>query len=605
MWKVAIAQTPGTVDPGFSGDGIVTSAIGTGNDQVFDIAATADNKIVAVGQTWNGSNYDIVVIRYNTDGTLDNTFSSDGITVIPVGTGNDYSEGVGIQTDGKIIVSGYTEQGAELDALLIRLTTNGALDATFDGDGKKIIDYGPGDDLARDVQIQADGKIVICGSTWNGTDYDALVARFNTNGTPDLTFNGTGNVKIGVGGNDFLFQLEIQPDGKIVGGGYNTVAAPNVMLIRLNSSGTLDNSFDGDGISLSQWGTYAINAGTPYTLALQKDGKIILAGGMDTGLYSSRMVVARYTSDGSFDQTFGSNGILDIFIATTSNSVAEAISDIAIQSDGKIVASGSSFYGNQAPTFIVLRVTTSGTLDNTFGGGDGYTSTNIGNSNNDDLQTSLEIQPDGKIVVGGSTFNGSNYDVALVRYFSGLETTGTPCTDAPTGLYADDVTASKAKIHWNAITSASKYKIQYRPSGTSAWTNLNSTVNTKILTGLTPSTTYDYRVKNVCGTTPGNWSSIATFTTLAQKLEESSVNDGIINQEITVYPNPVLSVANITVSAPVENGTLLIYDINGKQLFIQPFSEASKMNVSNLSKGLYIVEVRGVGFSAREKLIVE
>ncbi len=95
------AQMPGSLDPSFGGDGVVITPVGSANEQIYDMAITADNKIVAAGQTWNGSNNDILVIRYNEDGSLDNTFGGDGIVITPVGTSDDYSEGVAVQTDGR------------------------------------------------------------------------------------------------------------------------------------------------------------------------------------------------------------------------------------------------------------------------------------------------------------------------------------------------------------------------------------------------------------------------------------------------------------------------------------------------------------------------
>ena len=90
-----------------------------------------------------------------------------------------------------------------------------------------------------------------------------------------------------------------------------------MLIIRVNTNGTLDNSFDGDGISLTQWGNYAPNAGASFAIELQNDGKIVLGGSHDVGVFSARMIVARYNTNGSLDNTFAKNGIFDIHIATS------------------------------------------------------------------------------------------------------------------------------------------------------------------------------------------------------------------------------------------------------------------------------------------------
>ena len=187
-----LGQTPGSLDPSFSDDGVVITPVGTSNEQIYDMAITADNKIVAAGQTLIGSQNDILVIRYNEDGSLDTSFGGDGIVTTPVGISNDYSEGVAVQPDGKIVVSGYYYEGANLKAVILRYNTDGSLDTSFDGDGKRIVDFTTSEDMFRDVQIQSDGKIVICGKTWNGRNYDALLARFNPDGSFDAGFNSTG-----------------------------------------------------------------------------------------------------------------------------------------------------------------------------------------------------------------------------------------------------------------------------------------------------------------------------------------------------------------------------------------------------------------------------
>jgi len=235
-------NTDGSLDPGFGSGGKVITPVGSGNANAYALGIQADGRIVVAGNAWNGANYDFAVVRYNTDGTLDIGFGGTGKVSTPVLAGNDNAYALAIQADGKIVVAGDSFNGGDHDFAVVRYNTNGTLDPGFGGSGKITTAIGSSDDNARAVGIQADGRIVVAGHTWNGTDYDFAVARYNTNGTPDSAFNGTGKKTTAVGsGYDDAYALAIQPDGKIVVAGNSWNGTDyDLAAVRYNANGTVD-----------------------------------------------------------------------------------------------------------------------------------------------------------------------------------------------------------------------------------------------------------------------------------------------------------------------------------------------------------------------------
>jgi uncharacterized delta-60 repeat protein len=207
------------LDPTFGTGGIVTTPIGS----VSSIKATTvqtDGKVVVAGLSHTASNQDFGVARYNTNGTLDNTFNGTGEVITSIGAGNapDIALSIAIQGDGKIVVAGYTFNGGNSDFSMVRYNTDGSLDNGFDGDGKLITSFGVSKNSEIfGIAIQPDGKIVAVGRAYSGTTYDFALARYNTDGTPDNSFDNDGKVITPISvGDDEAHSIIIQSDGKIV-----------------------------------------------------------------------------------------------------------------------------------------------------------------------------------------------------------------------------------------------------------------------------------------------------------------------------------------------------------------------------------------------------
>jgi len=332
-------NTDGTPDTTFGTGGKVTTDIGGSGDYAYAVAIQSDGKIVVAGTSSNGTNNDFAVVRYNTDGTLDTTFDTDGKVTTAIGGSYDSANAIAIQSDGKIVAAGTSFNGADDDFALVRYNTNGTLDTTFDTDGKVTTAIGGSYDYANAIAIQSDGKIVVAGSYYNGADDDFALVRYNTDGTLDTTFDTDGKVTTAIGsGSDSANAIAIQSEGKIVAAGYYFNGTDfDFAVVRYNIDGTLDTTFDTDGKV-----TTAIGSGTDVAraIAIQSDGKIVAAGSYYNGA-DNDFALVRYNTDGTLDTTFDTDGK----VTTAIGSGSDSANAIAIQSDGKIVAAGYYYNG--------------------------------------------------------------------------------------------------------------------------------------------------------------------------------------------------------------------------------------------------------------------
>lgn len=339
----------GSLDNTFDTDGKVTTAVGSGDEGAAAVAIQADGKIVTAGAALIGTIHDFALVRYNANGSLDLSFDTDGIVITSIGPDGDYIEDVAIQTDGKIVVGGYTFNGSNTEFVLARYNTNGSLDATFDTDGIVTTSIGGTHDQARSLAIQTDGKILLVGSSEIGTIGNFALVRYNTNGSLDNTFDTDGKVTTAIGTSDaFAGCVAIQNDGKIVVSGAHIIGAGrDFALVRYNTNGSLDNSFDTDGKVTTDILT-SLDEGR--SLAIQADGKIVVTGVAETST-NQLLALARYNTNGSLDNSFDTDGKVTTAIGVTGFDQANGV---AIQADGKIVVTGHSF-GSTSVDIAVVR----------------------------------------------------------------------------------------------------------------------------------------------------------------------------------------------------------------------------------------------------------
>jgi len=267
----------GVLDTSFNfPNGFIIQPIGSSDDEGYSLAIQPDGKILLGGYCYNGSDYDFCIARFNSNGTLDTTFGFSGKVIQPIGSFGDYGLSLAIQPDGKILLGGTCQGVSNNDFCIARFNSNGTLDTTFGSSGKVIQPIGSSNDFGRSLVIQPDGKILLGGYCAG----DFCIARFDSNGTLDTTFGFSGKVIQPIGSSDDAGQsLAIQPDGKILLGGYCFINTSNYnfCIARFNFDGTLDTSFGTSGKVIQHIGSYYTHC-YGYSLAIQPDGKILLGG---------------------------------------------------------------------------------------------------------------------------------------------------------------------------------------------------------------------------------------------------------------------------------------------------------------------------------------
>lgn len=315
-------SAPGDLDRTFDNDGKAVAGFGEGP---IAVAIQPDGKIVVVGNILPAVGpRDFALVRFNPNGSLDNTFGSAGKVITNFGKGSggggsgatsyDAATAVAIQKDGKIVVAGYSnvdnKEFLAFDFAIARYKPDGTLDKTFGADGKVTTDFKNGsNDKAFAIAIQKDGKIVLTGVSphTSGSD-DFALARYNLNGTLDKTFNGSGKVITDFGSVEEARAVAIQADGKIVAAGPTTATHRSVDfgLARYNPNGTLDRTFGHNGRVVTDFKNDS--GDEAYSMALQSNGKIVVVGLFTPDSATFDFAVARYTTRGKLDKTFSGDG---------------------------------------------------------------------------------------------------------------------------------------------------------------------------------------------------------------------------------------------------------------------------------------------------------
>jgi uncharacterized delta-60 repeat protein len=363
----------GSFDTTFGNNGKLIVVVSNRDDEAFGVTLQADGKIVVVGSSRDSSaNYNFSAARLNQNGTLDTTFNTSGFVITPINSTGNISNKVVVQPDNKIVVAGQGPGTSDSTFIVVRYNIDGSLDTSFDGDGISKIQFSPSlNSSARAVKLQADGKIVVAGvsSIVNFNSSGFGIARLNTNGTPDTSFGNNGtvivDVRTGTAQQSAANELLIQPDGKIVAVGSSNSGFTtdfDFAVVRLNTNGSLDNSFGDNGKVVTPIQGY--NSDEARDVVLQTDGKIVVGG---TGKVASDtdLAVIRYNSNGTPDTTFGNKGI----VLTRITETYEGISNLRIEPDGKIFAVGlATFSGGSNYELTLARYLINGTREMDFDG---------------------------------------------------------------------------------------------------------------------------------------------------------------------------------------------------------------------------------------------
>ena len=309
---------------------------------------------------------------------LDPGFGTNGRATI-AGAGYEVANEVALQADGRIVLAGVTSDNA--DAVVYRLLAGGAPDASFAGDGELLINRG-GAESAEGLAVQPNGRILVGGTSAAGGLFYAFVHRLTAGGAPDTTFDGDGRLALGTN-DETVNELAVQPDGKILVAG-GTVAGGDLLVYRLNADGSPDTTFDGDGLFKLDLGGLESAA----AIAVQPDGRIVVAGFTNV---NNDILVIRLTAAGGLDASFDGDGIL-----VSDRGSVDSATDVKVQADGRIVVVGRAINNFNQYAFV-HRLNADGSAD-----GDFATSGRLAlNDTGSMIANAVALQANGRVVVVG------------------------------------------------------------------------------------------------------------------------------------------------------------------------------------------------------------
>jgi uncharacterized delta-60 repeat protein len=368
LWR---HNSSGTLDTAFNNVGYVVhngAAGGNSYDRGFSIVIDSSGKILVGGYSINGSgNFDMAIWRYNSDGILDNTFDTDGIAVHHNAAGagtHDLGFGITLNADGKILVTGYSINGdSNEDMVIWRYNSNGTLDTSFNALGYVVHNSaagGNGSDFGRVVTADSNGNILVAGRSWNGSNDDMVIWRYDSTGVIDTSFNTAGfvvhNGAAGGNSHDIGEGLVIDQNGRILvtGSSINSEGNYDMIIWRYNSNGILDNTFNNIGY------------------------------------------IIHHNAAGGYSNDYGNKIIIDI--------------------DGKILVTGYSLNSGGNKDMVTWRYNTNGTLDTTFNSFGSVVHNSAAGGNGDDLGSAVIVDSIGRILIAGRSTNPIDNDMVIWRY---------------------------------------------------------------------------------------------------------------------------------------------------------------------------------------------
>lgn len=324
------------LDQGFGTKGVSITDFQYRDDRAYAVIEQPDGKILVAGMSDNGSDTDMALARYTKEGKLDTDFNNGGQVVMDVGGQNDGAYAIALQKDGKILLAGFAENGGNDRIALARLNADGQPDLNFNGTGKVILPFGSGDSYAYSILSQDDGHVLVCGTTRSEEGTGAIVIRLQQDGSIDSGFGDKGKTIVGKGREAVANAMIVQKDGKILlAGSMNTNSGDSgAALFRLTSNGSLDGSFGKSGIATV---SPESQDSALYSVAIQSETKIVFAGYAKNSS-NKEILLGRIGDNGAIDPTFAENGYFISKYGQDSVAYAIAVSS----TDGSILTTGYS-----------------------------------------------------------------------------------------------------------------------------------------------------------------------------------------------------------------------------------------------------------------------
>ena len=420
---------------------VVGSTVQTSGNTANDFSSPLTYTVIAADGTTQ--EYTVNATPFSPSGVLDTSFNSNGFVThhsVAGGNGNDAALDVQIDSQGRIVVAGYSDNDISVDEdwdmVIWRYNSDGTLDSSF-GSAGFVFHHnaagGDGNDMGYSLALDTTGRIIVTGSskTSSGTSRDFAVWRYTPEGDLDTTFSDDGVVtKDGLSGQNDIHEwspdLTIDSNGRIlVVGSSNSSAGYHMVVLRLNVDGSVDNTFDSDGIV-----TYRNAAGGDFSdygfaIATDSDNKIVVAGKSDSdpgaGVENYDLVVWRFNEDGSLDTGFNNVGF-SIHSNAAGGDGYEHPDAIVIDGDGKILITGysdnNSENGNvvEDRDLVIWRFNSNGTIDTAFGNNGVAIVDNMAGGNGLDVGKDILIDAYEKILVAGNSYNGTDNDLAICRF---------------------------------------------------------------------------------------------------------------------------------------------------------------------------------------------
>jgi len=506
------SQPAGTLDPDFGINGKLLIGIVGQQDVANSVVIQADGKIVVAGYASSSvSGKDFFCIRLKTDGTYDSTFGLNGIVKTDLQLGSDdVAYSLSLQTDGKLILAGYSDNGSSKDAALVRYHTNGIIDSSFGSNGVVLTDFEASqqDEIHVAKIHHLTGKIIVGGTTIiNSTNSKPVVARYLSNGSLDTTFNANGIRLLWITSLDYQYyfsveDLAVQPNGKISAVGWRDFPSmqwsSDYWACRINADGSMDNTFSLDGVNVYN-GSFNGND-RAYAMLLKSNNKMLIAGGGSiTSIYYDFSVFEAEEDGGvgawSAKADYG----------TLLDDIAYGIKE---DDNGKFVMAGST--GNSASKeFAIVRINADESLDTSFDT-DGKLAFKFDNNSLNECYD-LAIQTDNKIVVVGY----SKKDIAIARILGNDQAQLNDIKLLSPSNNDTEINYETIKFDWMDAFGATNYEFEIDSNST--FTGSQQTIavvsSDYTMTKLDPDKTYYWRVRASDGTNWGSFSSVWSFTT--------------------------------------------------------------------------------------------
>jgi uncharacterized delta-60 repeat protein len=420
----ATPHTLGILDDSFGSDGIAASnsaAGGNGDDWGRSIAVDSEGKILAAGASWNGSDDDMVVWRYSTDGTLDTNFGIAGIVKsdnAAGGNGTDEGQAIALDSSGNILVAGRSYNGSNYDMVIWKYGSNGGLDTSFGTGGIVVCDNtagGSGDEIGYDIALDSSGNVLVAGASSNGSDNDMVVWKFNSSGATVSAF-GTGGAVIchgsaGGAGLDIAYSITLDSSDNVLVTGRSSNGSDDDMVVwKFTSGGATVSAFGRGGVAVA--GGSSHDRGN--AIILDSSGNILVAGIENNGS-DDDLAVWKFDSDGNTVEAFGAGGVA-VRGNIAGGNAADSGWGITTDYAGRILTSGYSSNGSNND-MVVLRLNSDGSTDEVFGTNGAEILHNTAGGNGEDEGYSVTTDVYGRILVTGKSENASgNTDMVIWRF---------------------------------------------------------------------------------------------------------------------------------------------------------------------------------------------